>query len=308
MADSAHLPVLLQETLEALRLREDGKYVDCTFGRGGHSGALLARLGPQGRLLALDQDQDAVASAEAGALAADGRFQLVHSRFGRLADVVQAQGWTGEVDGVLLDLGVSSPQLDVAERGFSFLRDGPLDMRMDTSSGITAAQWLAQVAESELAEVLRVYGEERYARRIARAVVEQRGQQVIDSTGRLAQLIAQAVPSREPGKHPATRSFQAIRIYLNDELGELRQALDQVLPVLRAGGRLAVIAFHSLEDRMVKRFMRDQERGLAPDAPKWAVPQPSLRRIGKAVYASAEELAQNPRARSAVLRVAERLP
>lgn len=303
-----HLSVLLQESLEGLNVRADGVYLDGTFGRGGHGRALLQRLGPAGRLLALDKDRDAVESAQARALSSDSRFVLIHSSFARMHEQVERLGWLGQVDGVLLDLGVSSPQLDTAERGFSFMRDGALDMRMDVASGLSAAQWLAQVDEAELTEVLRVYGEERYARRIARAIVEQRARQAIETTGQLAKLIEQAVPSREPGKHPATRSFQAIRIYLNDELGELRQGLDQSLSVLKAGGRLAVIAFHSLEDRMVKRFMRDQERGLDLRAPKWAVAVPKLMRIGKAIRPDDAEVAGNPRARSAVLRVAERLP
>ncbi|BBL72249.1 16S rRNA (cytosine(1402)-N(4))-methyltransferase RsmH [Methylogaea oryzae] len=305
---SPHLPVLLSEAVDALSVREDGIYVDCTFGRGGHSRALLDRLGSKGRLVALDKDRDAVESTEARALSSDSHFTLIHTGFVRLAEQLERLGLLGRVDGILMDLGVSSPQLDTAERGFSFMRDGPLDMRMDVGAGLSAAEWLARVPEGELADVLRIYGEERFARRISRAVVEQRTQQAIVTTGQLARLIDQAVPHREPGKHPATRSFQAIRIYLNDELGELEQGLAQTLSVLKAGGRLAVIAFHSLEDRMVKRFMRDQERGLAPHAPKWAVPAPTLKRVGKAIYASEAEVAANPRARSAVMRVAERLP
>ncbi|TAN53841.1 MAG: 16S rRNA (cytosine(1402)-N(4))-methyltransferase RsmH [Methylococcaceae bacterium] len=304
MESPDHLPVLLEEALDALCLRADGVYVDGTFGRGGHSRALLQRLGAKGRLLALDKDRDAVVSAEALALSGDARFSLVHSSFARLAE--QAEG-LGRVDGILLDLGVSSPQLDTAERGFSFMRDGPLDMRMNVDAGLSAAQWLAQVAEKELVEVLRVYGEERFARRIAAAVVLQRAGQPITSTGQLAKLIEQAVPSREPGKHPATRSFQAIRIFLNDELGELQQGLQQSLAVLKPGGRLVVIAFHSLEDRIVKRFMRDQERGHDVHAPQWVTAAPTLRRIGKAVRPGEAEVARNPRARSAVMRVAERL-
>lgn len=308
MNDSLHVPVLLAEALDALAIRDDGVYVDCTFGRGGHSRGLLERLGAAGRLIAFDKDWDAVESAEARALASDSRFLLVHSGFARLAEQLQRLELLGRVDGVLMDLGVSSPQLDTAERGFSFMRDGPLDMRMDVGAGPSAAEWLARASEAELADVLRIYGEERFSRRIARAVVEQRAQQAIATTGQLARLIDKAVPRREPGKHPATRSFQAIRVYLNDELGELERGLEQTLLALKTGGRLAVIAFHSLEDRMVKRFMRDQERGLDPRAPKWAVPTPTLKRIGKAIYAGEAEVAGNPRARSAVMRVAERLP
>lgn len=303
-----HVSVLLQEAIDALAVSPQGVYLDCTFGRGGHSRAILERLGTAGRLLAFDRDADAVSSAEAEALRRDDRFVLVHSRFGLLEEQVRQLGYAGRLAGVLMDLGVSSPQVDTAERGFSFLRDGPLDMRMDTAGGPSAAEWLAGVKETELVEVLRVYGEERFARRIARAVIDQRRSGALTTTGQLAELIAQAVPTREPGKHPATRSFQAIRIYVNDELGELQQGLEQSLNVLAPTGRLAVIAFHSLEDRLVKRFMRDHERGYAAGAPRWVQGTPLLRRVGKAIHPSAEEVERNPRARSAVLRVAERLP
>lgn len=305
-----HRPVLLEESLEALALRPDGVYVDGTFGRGGHSGAILARLGPGGRLLAFDKDPAAVAAAQ-GRYGGDRRFSIVRGSFAMLAETAQGQGLMGRVDGVLLDLGVSSPQLDDAARGFSFLRDGPLDMRMDPQAGPSAAQWLAAASEREIAEVLWRLGEERHARRIARALVAARREAPIETTGRLAELIAAAVPGREPHKHPATRSFQAIRIHVNRELEELEACLAQVPQVLAPGGRLAVISFHSLEDRIVKRFMRREAQG--PELPRRlpvpaAQARPRLRVVGKARRPGEDELRENPRARSAVLRVAERLP
>jgi 16S rRNA (cytosine1402-N4)-methyltransferase len=308
MVDSApHLPVMLAEVVESLAIAPDGIYIDGTFGRGGHSLEILARLGAAGRLLALDKDLEALASSEAARLREDDRFELVQGSFARLAALSAERGWTGRVAGVLLDLGVSSPQLDEAERGFSFLRDGPLDMRMDVGAGKTAADWLATVDEAELTRVLREYGEERYARRIARAIVERRP---LATTGQLAALIEAAVPSREKNKHPATRSFQAIRIAVNRELEELREVLEQTLEVLRPGGRLAVISFHSLEDRIVKRFIRDcQKPGQQPaHLPPLPEHRPTLRALAKARMPGVEETAANPRARSAVLRVAERLP
>jgi 16S rRNA (cytosine1402-N4)-methyltransferase len=305
-----HIPVLLDEALCGLALRPDALAVDGTFGRGGHSRAILAALGPEGRLLALDRDPDAIASEPATALKGDPRFGVEHARFSQLADVVARRGWSGSVNGILLDLGVSSPQLDEARRGFSFLRDGPLDMRMDTGSGLSAARWLAQVAEEDLAAVISELGEERYARRIARAIVAARAQQPLETTSELARLIERAVPTREPGKHPATRTFQAIRIAINQELEELDAVLQQAVEILAPGGRLAVIAFHSLEDRRVKRFMRDEERGGQPAVARLPLPprRPSrLRRIGKAITPGPEEMTINPRARSAVLRIAERV-
>jgi 16S rRNA (cytosine1402-N4)-methyltransferase len=307
---ASHRPVLLGKALEGLALEPGAWIVDCTFGRGGHSKAILERLGSEGRLLALDKDPQAIVSPEAQVLSADPRFSLEYGSFGCLKEFVEARGWLGQVSGVLMDLGVSSPQLDEAVRGFSFLRSGPLDMRMDTQQGPTAAEWLAEVPEAELARVLREYGEERYARRIARAIVMQRSGRPLLSTGELATTIEQAVPTREKGKHPATRSFQAIRIFINHELDELQQGLNQALQVLRPRGRLVVIAFHSLEDRIVKRYMRDEERGGKPDDLRWPMPSTRpgrLRRIGKAILPGPEEVAENPRARSAVLRVAERL-
>ena len=304
----SHQPVLVAEVLAALQVRPDGCYLDATFGRGGHATALLATLGPGGRLLALDRDPAAACAAER--LEADARFKFVRSRFSQLESQAAAHGLAGKLDGVLFDLGVSSPQLDDPTRGFSFSHEGPLDMRMDPDHGIPAGDWLAHVTEAELSRVLAQWGEERFHRRVARAVIAARQQAPVITTGRLAALVAAAIPSREPGKHPATRTFQAIRIAVNDELGELRSALDQALRVLAPGGRLVVISFHSLEDRMVKHFMRDQARGqdLPLDLPVPGGPHgATLHRSGRALRPSLAEIAANPRARSAVLRVAERL-
>jgi 16S rRNA (cytosine1402-N4)-methyltransferase len=305
--DLAHSTVLLNEAVEALQVKADGIYVDGTFGRGGHSRLILERLGERGRLIALDKDPAAVA---AGRTISDARFQLEHSGFEYLGEVLRKLG-IEKVDGVLLDLGVSSPQLDDEQRGFSFRFDAPLDMRMDTSGGQTAAEWLATVDESELAEVIRDYGEERFARQIARTIVAARQEQAILTTKQLSDIVARCVRTREPGKNPATRTFQAVRIYINRELEELESVLPQCVDHLKTGGRMAVISFHSLEDRMVKQFMRDMAQGdkLPKSVPIRAadVPQGKVRLVGKPVYASAEEVAANPRARSAVLRVAERL-
>jgi 16S rRNA (cytosine1402-N4)-methyltransferase len=304
--DLAHATVLLNEAVEALHVKADGVYVDCTFGRGGHSRLILDRLGERGRLIALDKDPTAVA---AGRAIGDARFHLEHSGFEHLGEVLRKLG-AEQVDGVLLDLGVSSPQLDDEQRGFSFRFDAPLDMRMDTSSGQTAAEWLAAVDEGELAEVIHDYGEERFARQIARAIVAARQELAIRTTKQLSDIVAQSVRTREPGKNPATRTFQAIRIYINRELEELESVLPQCVDHLKPGGRMAVISFHSLEDRMVKHFMRDMAQGdkLPKSVPIRAadVPQGKLRMVGRAIYAAAEEVAANPRARSAVLRVAER--
>ena len=303
----AHATVLLNEAVEALQVKVDGIYVDCTFGRGGHSRLILEKLGERGRLVALDKDPAAV---DAGRAIGDRRFQLVHSGFEHLDEVLRMLG-VEKVDGVLLDLGVSSPQLDDDQRGFSFRFDAPLDMRMDTSCGQTAAEWLASVDEGELAEVIRDYGEERFARQIARAIVAARQEWEILTTKQLSDIVAQSVRTREPGKNPATRTFQAIRIYINRELEELENVLPQCMGCLKTGGRMAVISFHSLEDRMVKHFMRDMAQGdkLPKNIPIRAadVPRSKVRLIGKPIYASDEEVAANPRARSAVLRVAERL-
>jgi 16S rRNA (cytosine1402-N4)-methyltransferase len=307
-ASSSHVSVLLTESVAALKLEPEDCAVDCTFGRGGHSRLLLDQLGPSGRLLAMDKDPQAVASLEARALVEEGRFEIRHGSFAGLSREVESLGWTGKVAGVLMDLGVSSPQLDEADRGFSFMREGPLDMRMDSSSGETAAEWLSRISEAELANVL--WGEERFSRRIAAAVVAKRREKPLQTTRDLASLIESVVPSREIGKHPATRSFQAIRIAVNRELEDLETALDQAIDVLKPGGRLAVISFHSLEDRIVKRFIRDQERGWSHGQAPHPMAAPAvsrLKRIGKAVMPGPKEVAVNPRARSAVLRIAEKV-
>ena len=306
-----HYPVLLEEAVHELAIKKSGKYLDCTFGRGGHSREILRQLGDDGELLAFDRDLEAVNSDYAEEMLNDYRFKLKHASFSELEKAVIDRGWLGEVDGILLDLGVSSPQLDNPERGFSFLNDGPLDMRMNGHSGLTAAQWLEQVAERDLVKVLFDYGEERFARRIARAIVNQREQEPITRTRQLAELIEIAVPVREKHKHPATRSFQAIRIEINRELDELELVLNQAVQVLKPGGRLVVISFHSLEDRIVKRLIRNESRGKynpgkLPIREKDIV-QVQLKKIGKAWRASAEEVKQNPRSRSAVMRVAERV-
>ncbi|NNM69121.1 MAG: 16S rRNA (cytosine(1402)-N(4))-methyltransferase RsmH [Gallionella sp.] len=301
-----HTTVLLDEAVEALAIKPDGVYVDGTFGRGGHSAKILQQLGANGRLIALDKDPAAVT---VGQQWRDMRFQIVHSGFMNLDSVLSELG-VAKVDGILLDLGVSSPQLDEAARGFSFRFDAPLDMRMDVSSGPTAAQWLATVDESFLAEVIRDYGEERFAKQIARAVVVARAIEPIHTTGQLVELVGQTVRTREAGQNPATRTFQAIRIYLNQELEELARILPKCVTHLKAGGRLVVISFHSLEDRIVKHFMRDMAEGdkLPRNVPIRAseVPQGEMNLIGKAVRAGEVELKANPRARSAVMRVAER--
>ena len=303
----AHATVLLNEAVEALQVKADGVYVDCTFGRGGHSRLILEKLGERGRLVALDKDPTAVA---AGRAIKDARFQLGHSEFENLGTVLNRLG-IDKVDGVLLDLGVSSPQLDDEQRGFSFRFDAPLDMRMDTSRGQTAAEWLATADEGELTEVIFDYGEERFARQIARTIVAARQEHAILTTKQLSDIVAKCVHTREPGKNPATRTFQAIRIYINRELEELESVLPQCVDHLKPGGRMAVISFHSLEDRMVKHFMREMAQGdkLPKGVPIRAadVPQGRVRVICKPIYASDEEVAGNPRARSAVLRVAERL-
>ena len=302
----AHTTVLLNEAVEALAVKPDGIYVDGTFGRGGHSARILEQLGGNGRLIALDKDPAAVA---AGREWRDARFRIVHRGFAQLAEVLREQD-VASVDGILLDLGVSSPQLDDAKRGFSFRFDAPLDMRMDTSSGMTAAEWLATVDEGLLAEVIRDYGEERFAKQIARAVVAARAVEPIRTTRQLVELAGKAVRTREAGQNPATRTFQAIRIYLNRELEELARVLPECVTLLRTGGRLVVISFHSLEDRMVKHFMRDMAEGdkLPRNVPIRAseVPRGRLRLIGKAMRATEAEVQTNPRARSAVMRVAER--
>ncbi|GAB2181394.1 16S rRNA (cytosine(1402)-N(4))-methyltransferase RsmH [Denitratisoma sp. agr-D3] len=302
----AHVSVLLAEAVEALNVRPDGVYVDATFGRGGHSRAILTALGPQGRLIALDRDPAAIAAGEA---IADPRFRLEHAWFGELDQVLDRLD-IPQVDGVLMDIGVSSPQLDDGSRGFSFRFDAPLDMRMDTTQGETAAEWLARAEQQEITEVLRDYGEERFAHAIAKAVVAARSSGGIATTGQFAALVEKAVRTREPGQHPATRSFQGLRIFINRELEELSLALPRAVARLKPGGRLVVISFHSLEDRIVKQFLRDEATSKQP--PKGVpvraadLPPPNMRLIGKAIKASAAEVAANPRARSAVMRVAEK--
>ena len=300
---------MLNEALDALALRPDGCYVDCTFGRGGHSRPILQRLDSRGRLLAFDKDPEAIRSAR-NEFAGDRRFNCFPGSFTRLAEVIEEMGMLGAIDGLLFDLGVSSPQLDDASRGFSFLQDGSLDMRMNPQEGISAADWINQAGETEIRGVLRNYGEERYAARIARAIVGLRSETAVTSTRQLAGLIEDVVPTREAGKHPATRSFQAIRIHVNDELEELKSVLTQVLDVLREGGRLAVISFHSGEDRIVKRFIRQQSR--ADPYPSYlpvsgSEIKPGMRALGRPIKSAEEANRDNPRGRSAILRVAEKL-
>jgi 16S rRNA (cytosine1402-N4)-methyltransferase len=305
-APQAHITVLLNEAVDALAIRADGVYVDGTFGRGGHSRAVLERLGPQGRLIAFDRDPVAIAAGQA---LGDARLTLVHSAFGDLDAQLDALG-VARVDGVLLDLGVSSPQLDDASRGMSFRFDAPLDMRMDTSRGQTVAEWLAEATVGQITEVIRDYGEERFAYAIAKAIAAARAGGAVATTGQLAAIVEKAVRTREPGQHPATRTFQALRIFINQELEELTRVLPACVARLVPGGRLAVISFHSLEDRIVKRFMRDESRPpvLPARLPIRAadLPPPRLRLVGKAVRPSGAEVAANPRSRSAVMRVAER--
>ena len=302
-----HIAVLLHEAVDALNLKQDGIYVDGTFGRGGHSREVLSRLGAKGRLIALDRDPQAI---EVGQGIADQRFSIVHAAFSGLGEALDELG-VSEVDGVLLDLGVSSPQFDTPERGMSFRFDAPLDMRMDNSRGQTAAQWLAQASVGEITEVLREYGEERYAYAIAKAIATARTGSAVATTGQLAKIVEQAVRTRESGQHPATRSFQAIRIFINQELDQLSRVLPVCVERLRVGGRLVVISFHSLEDRIVKRFLRDAARPprLPAHLPIKAadLPQPRLKLIGRSCCPSAGELARNPRAKSAIMRVGERL-
>jgi 16S rRNA (cytosine1402-N4)-methyltransferase len=305
-----HKPVMLAEALEQLAIKEDGVYLDCTFGRGGHSQEILSFLGASGRLLAIDRDVAAIDSDIARELLKDKRFTLKHGCFSALGSVAVDAGLVGQIDGILLDLGVSSPQLDDPQRGFSFMQDGPLDMRMDGTADMTAAKWLAHVDEKELVGVLFEYGEERFAKRIARAIVEVRAEKPLTTTRELVKLIEEAIPMREKHKHPATRSFQAIRIEVNQELDELKTALQQSVQVLKQGGRLVVISFHSLEDRIVKQFIR-AESGAKYDPGKLPVREADiikgiLAKRGKPLKATESEIAQNPRARSAIMRVAER--
>lgn len=307
-AAGEHTSVLLDEVVRGLDVKEGGTYVDATFGRGGHSRAILERLGIGGRLIALDRDPDAIAAAAA---IDDPRFSIRHARFGALREVLASDDIAG-IDGLLLDLGVSSPQIDRAERGFSFRNDGPLDMRMDTTRGMTAAEWLNEADEREIAEVIDEYGEERFAKRIARSIVAARAEQPFETTRQLGVLVAKAVSTRERGQDPATRTFQALRIHVNQELAELESVLADAIGFLNPGARIAVISFHSLEDRIVKRFFARAER--PGDNPALArlpirardLPQPLLQRIGRAIRPGDAEVSSNPRARSATLRVAVR--
>jgi 16S rRNA (cytosine1402-N4)-methyltransferase len=301
----AHVSVLLNEATEALAIHPDGVYVDCTYGRGGHSAEILKKLGAKGRLLAFDKDPQAVANARER-WKDEPRFELIHASFAELAEQMQARELSEKIDGVLMDLGVSSPQLDDASRGFSFMQDGPLDMRMNNQAGLSARDWLKATSQDAIAEALKLYGDEKFAGRIARVIKEALAEDKLYTTLELAECVAKVVPIKEKNKHPATRTFQAIRIAVNNELGDLEQVLAQSLMVLKPGGRLAAISFHSLEDRMVKRFMKTQSQGsqvpkeipiqeIAGDCP--------LRQVFKPVFPSEAEVEMNPRARSAVLRV-----
>ena len=306
-----HITVLLEEAVEALAVRADGCYLDGTFGRGGHSRLILQNLGPEGRLLGFDKDPQAIATGQALA-AEDGRFVIVQRSFAELGAEAQARGLAGKVSGILLDLGVSSPQLDDPERGFSFMNDGPLDMRMDPSRGVSAAEFVNTAPAEEIARVFKEYGEERFSRRMAGAVVARRETQPFERTGDLAEVLKVANPAWEKGKNPATRAFQGLRIHVNNELGDLEAGLEAALEVLEVGGRLVVISFHSLEDRIVKLFMRKLVKGEADNLPR-NLPirhqafEPRIKLIGKAQFASDDETRANPRSRSAVMRVAEKL-
>ena len=307
-AEYQHITVLLNEAVDALAVREDGIYVDGTFGRGGHSRLILSRLGSQGRLIVFDKDPQAIEVAQKLA-EQDGRVTVVHDGFSSFQTTLDKLG-IEEIDGALFDLGISSPQIDDGARGFSFRFDAPLDMRMDPTRGMSAAEWIATASEQDLHEVIKNYGEERFSRQIARAIVAQREESPIDTTCKLAQLVAQNVRTRERGQDPATRTFQAVRIFINRELEEVEAVLPQVMGRLKQGGRLAVIAFHSLEDRIVKQFVKKYSQH--PPLPRWAavkeadLPLPPLKAVGKAIKPGVEETASNPRARSAVLRIAER--
>lgn len=307
-AEYQHITVLLNEAVDALAVREDGIYVDGTFGRGGHSRLILSRLGSQGCLIVFDKDPQAIEAAQQLA-EQDGRVTVVHDGFSSFQTTLDKLG-IEEIDGALFDLGISSPQIDDGARGFSFRFDAPLDMRMDPTRGMSAAEWIATASEQDLHEVIKNYGEERFSRQIARAIVAQRAESPIDTTRKLAQLVAQNVRTRERGQDPATRTFQAVRIFINRELEEVEAVLPQVMGRLKQGGRLAVIAFHSLEDRIVKQFVKKYSQH--PPLPRWAavkeadLPLLPLKAVGKAIKPGVEETAFNPRARSAVLRVAER--
>ena len=307
--DFSHQPVLFNEVLETLDVKQNGIYIDATFGRGGHASAILNSLGREGRLIAFDQDPEAIAYGREQ-FAGDPRIEFEHCNFSEMESVIVARGLNNRIDGVLMDLGVSSPQLDDAERGFSFMKSGPLDMRMNTEQGESAMEWLARVEPRDLILVLKRYGEEKFAKRIATAIVEIRAEQPIEDTATLSRIISDAIPVKEKHKHPATRSFQAIRMYVNQELQSIETGLQAASSVLSVGGRLAVISFHSLEDRMVKRFMRDKSSRpkLPPGLPIMDKDeQPPFRLVGKSWVAGEQELGANPRSRSARLRVLERV-
>ena len=305
-----HESVLLKEAIDGLAIKENGIYIDATFGRGGHSQAILEKLAPNGRLIAIDLDPQAIAVSKQAPFVSDSRFEIEQCSFDQLESIVSKREWLGKVDGILFDLGVSSPQLDDPSRGFSFMKEGPLDMRMNPDIGMSAAEWIALAKQSEIANVIYQYGEERFSRRIASAIVRAREESPIETTTQLANIIASAMPKKEKHKHPATRSFQAIRIFINQELRAISNALSQVLDVLAIGGRLCVISFHSLEDRVVKQFIQRQVKGddFPPDLP--ILPDQinqRFKKIGKMIKASDAEIEQNPRARSACLRIAEKI-
>lgn len=303
-----HQPVLVKEVIDYLAIDPEGIYIDATFGRGGHAAKILQKLGKKGQLIVIDKDPEAILVAKQQ-WGSDKRIKFYQASFSRIGEITKSLGIYGGVSGLLLDLGVSSPQLDQAERGFSFLRDGPLDMRMDPHLGISAATWLACAKEREIAQVLKDYGEERYAKRIARAITEERQLKPILTTAHLANVVKQAHPRWEKNKHPATQTFQAIRILVNDELEDLKACLEQSLQILKVGGRLLVISFHSLEDRIVKRFIRKhsqeaEELKRLPMPVEW---KPKLKSLGRGIKPNADAIADNPRSRSAVLRIAEKI-
>lgn len=306
-AATTHVPVLLHESLHGLRIKAEGIYIDCTFGRGGHSHVLLEKLSDQGKLYALDQDPSAIECAQQK-FGSDGRVKIIHQTFANLEQVGRDNDLLAKVDGIFFDLGVSSPQLDEAMRGFSFSHDGPLDMRMNTSAGITAAEWLAKVSIKEFVGVLREFGEERLAKKIASRVLEQQQISAITTTKQLAEIVKTCYPTNYQGIHPATRTFQAIRIAINEELHALQLGLEAAFDLLNGGGRLAVISFHSLEDRMVKRFIRDtKQEDLLPKLPVMPEVKDHLKSVGKLIRPSEEELEMNPRCRSARLRISEKV-
>lgn len=306
-----HITVLLHEAVQALAVKQGGRYIDGTFGRGGHSRLVLENLAGSGSLFGFDKDPQAIQTGIELA-AQNNNFNIIQTSFAQMAQEMMQRQLVGEIDGVLLDLGVSSPQLDDAERGFSFMHDGPLDMRMNPNEGVSAADWINNASDEEIARVFKDYGEERFAKRMARAIVARRQEQAFSRTGDLAQVITDANPAWEKGRHPATRAFQGIRIHINNELGDLEQGLEAALSVLKVGGRLAVISFHSLEDRIVKQFMRRKAKGEADNLPRNLpiIPEkfePELKLLGKPVYATEQEVKENPRSRSAVMRIAEKL-